>query len=93
MQINQHLKKEFLGKLLRQPNFYGFGDSQYQRMLTQMKPLFNSFSPVKLTKKGQQVLEGTENFYARMRENNTYLGGSLKYSFLYNTQLERIHKL
>lgn len=86
-------KKEFLGKILKTQGIYGYGDSQYQRLLTNIKPLFTSFSPVKLSRRGQQVLVGGENFYSKLRDNHTYLGGSLKYNFLYNTELGRIHKL
>lgn len=86
-------KNQFLGKILTTQGVYGFGDTQFQRMLSQLKPLFNSFNPVKLTKKGHEVLIGKENFYAKLRDDHTYLGGSLKYNFLYNTEAGRIHKL
>ncbi|GGG45632.1 hypothetical protein GCM10011414_14010 [Croceivirga lutea] len=86
-------KKAFLGRLLTNQGYYGFGDSQYERMLAHLRPLFNSFNPVKLTKRGKEVLAGQENFYAKIRDNQSYLGGSLKYNFLYNEAAGRIHKL
>lgn len=86
-------KKEFIGTMLKEDNPYGFGDTQITRMLGQLRPLFTSFNPVKLNKKGQEVLEGQTNYYAFLRDNETYLGGALKYNFLYNNSSERIHKL
>ncbi|PQJ14990.1 DUF1835 domain-containing protein [Aureicoccus marinus] len=86
-------KIEFVGAVLQEENPYGYGDSQINRMMGRLKPLFTSFNPVKLSKKGMQVLEGQTNYYAFLRNNETYLGGALKYNFLYNNDSERIHKL
>ena len=86
-------KRELVGKILRTQGVYGYGDSQYERLLSNLKPLFTSFNPVKLTARGVKVLNEKENFYSKIRDNQTYLGGSLKYNFLYNTELGRIHKL
>ncbi|MFD2098555.1 DUF1835 domain-containing protein [Flagellimonas iocasae] len=86
-------RKELLGNLLTNQGFYGFGDSQYERIITSLKPLFSSFNPVKLTKKGMEVLENKNNYYSQIRDNQLYLGGSLKYNFLYNTDTNRILKL
>ena len=86
-------KREFIGSLLQEVNPYGYGDTQISRMLTRLRPLFTSFNPVKLSKKGQEVLDGKTNYYALLRDSDTYLGGALKYNFLYNNHTERIHKL
>ena len=86
-------RKELLGQLLGDQGFYGFGDSQYERILTTMKPLFSSFSPVRLNKTGKEILNGKSNCYARLRDSEAYLGGALKYNFLYNTSSKRILKL
>lgn len=86
-------KKEFLGKILSNQGMYGFGDSQYERMLSTMKPLFSSFSPVRLNKQGKEVMQSKSNFYAQLRDSEAYLGGALKYNFLYNTASNRILKL
>ncbi len=86
-------RTEFIEKLLGNQGFYGFGNVQYDRILTTMKPLIGSFSPVRLTKKGKEVLQGKSNYYAEIRDNEAYLGGALKYNFLYNTASERILKL
>ncbi len=86
-------KKELMGDLLTDQGFYGFGDTQYDRMISSLKPLFSSFDPVKLTKKGLGVLKQEANYYSEIRDNQIYLGGSLKYNFLYNTETDRILKL
>jgi hypothetical protein len=86
-------RPELLGSILRNQGHYGFGDSQYERMLNRMKPLFTSLNPVKLSRKGKEVLEGKTNYYAAIKNANTYLGGALKYDFLYNTDTNRILKL
>ncbi|MCB0372015.1 MAG: DUF1835 domain-containing protein [Muricauda sp.] len=86
-------KEELMKELVTNQGFYGFGDTQYERIVTTLKPLFRSFDPVKLTKKGMEVLNEETNYYSQIRDNHMYLGGSLKYNFLYNTETNRILKL
>lgn len=86
-------KKDFMQAILSSQGGYGFGDSQYDRILTTLKPLFTNFNPVRLSKKGKEILEGKTNYYSVIRDNDAYLGGSLKYNFLYNTNTNRILKL
>ncbi|WP_273566933.1 DUF1835 domain-containing protein [Maribacter halichondriae] len=86
-------KVELLGGLLKNQGNYGFGDTQFDRILTTLKPLYTSFNPVKLSKKGKDILEGKTNYYSHIRDNEAYLGGALKYNYLYNTTSNRILKL
>ena len=86
-------RKDLLGAILNNQGNYGFGDTQFDRIITTLKPLYSSFNPVKLTKKGKDILEGKTSYYAVLRDNNDYLGGALKYNFLYNTDSNRILKL
>lgn len=86
-------KRELLRTVLSDQGVYGFGDSQYDRIITTLKPLYSSFNPVRLTKKGKEVLEGKTSYYSSIQDNDAYLGGALKYSFLYNTESDRILKL
>ncbi|BFP43102.1 hypothetical protein FGF1_39470 [Flavobacteriaceae bacterium GF1] len=86
-------KRDLIGKILQNQGFYGFGDSQYERMITTLKPLFSSFNPVRLSTKGKAILEKRENYYSQLRDEDYYLGGALKYNFLYNTETNRILKL
>lgn len=86
-------RNEFLGTILKNQGNLGFGDSQYDRALTRLKPLFSAFNPVRLSAKGREILEGKTSYYSCIQDNDVYLGGSLKYNFLYNTESSRILKL
>lgn len=86
-------KKTFLADILQNQGFLGFGDSQYERALGRLKPLFYSFNPVRLTKKGKEILDKKTSYYSCIQDNDVYLGGALKYNFLYNTESDRILKL
>lgn len=92
---NQKLesRRQLLGSIMSNQGYYGFGDTQYERIITSLKPLFGSFNPVRLTKKGKEVLTNKANHYSQIRDNQLYLGGSLKYNFLYNSTSDRILKL
>jgi len=86
-------RNQLLGILLSNQGNYGFGDTQFDRILTTLKPLYSSFNPVRLTKKGKEILEGKTSYYSSIRDNDAYLGGALKYNYLYNTTSDRILKL
>ncbi|MEO0573585.1 MAG: DUF1835 domain-containing protein [Bacteroidota bacterium] len=86
-------KREFTGQVLQNQGFYGFGDSQYDRLITNLRPLFSSLNPVRLSKKGKAVFAKKENYYSALRNEDYYLGGALKYGFLFNTDNHRILKL
>lgn len=86
-------KMELMNTVLRNQGRYGFGDTQYERVITKLKPLFTNFNPVKLSKKGMEILDGKTSYYSCIQENDAYLGGALKYNFLYNSETNRILKL
>ncbi len=86
-------KKALINTLLSNQGYYGYGDSQFDRMITSIKPLFSTFNPVRLSKKGKEILEGKTSFYSQIRDNDSYLGGALKYNFLFNDESGRILKL
>ena len=86
-------KKALLTTLLQNQGWYGFGDTQYIRILKNLRPLFHSFNPVRLSQKGKEILQGEDNYYASLRDTDAYLGGALKYNYLYNTEANRILKL
>lgn len=86
-------KKDLLTTVLQNQDNLGFADSQYERAITRLKPLFTAFNPVRLTKKGKEILDGQTSYYSCIRDNDVYLGGSLKYNFLYNTDTSKILKL
>lgn len=86
-------KKSFLSTLLKNQGSLGFGDTQYDRALTRLRPLFSSFNPVRLTKTGKEILENKTSYYSSMQDKSVYMGGALKYNFLYNTNTDKILKL
>ena len=86
-------KKALLGTILQNQQGLGFGDSQYDRAINRLRPLFTSFNPVRLTKKGKGILDSQTSYYSCIQDNDVYLGGALKYNFLYNTDSDRILKL
>ena len=83
-------KEQLVNKLLREQETYGFGDIQYEHKINKLHKLFSSLDPVKLSKKGKEVLENQINFYGQLRNENSYLGGSKKYSFLYQNKTEKL---
>ena len=86
-------KKELMSTILQNQGVYGFGDSQYERIISTLKPLYSSFNPVRLSKKGKEILARQTSYYSNMCDNDVYLGGALKYRYLYNTDSSRILKL
>src|SRR5690606_24602721 len=40
-------KTELMATVLDNQGLYGFGDTQYERVITKLKPLFSSFNPVR----------------------------------------------
>ncbi len=86
-------KRDFLRSVLKNQGVYGFGDTQYERLFSQLRPLFSSINPMRLSKNGKEVLAGNTSCYARIRDAEAHLGGALKYNFLYNTATDRILKL
>lgn len=86
-------RKIFMSQIHKEEAILGFGDSQYERAIGRLKPLFSSFKPVSLTKKGNEILECKTSYYSCLQDNEVYLGGALKYNFLFNTASNRILKL
>lgn len=83
-------KKEFVSELIKNEEVYGFGDLQYDHNINTLGKLFTSFNPVKLSEKGKQVLENQINFYGQLRDDISYLGGTKKYSFLYQNETKKL---
>ncbi len=86
-------KDLFLKELLKDETIYGFGDIQYINKLNELKKLFTSFSPVKLSRTGKQVLKKQLNYYRDIRSDFSYLGGAKKYSYLYVNANDKLLKL
>ncbi|CAM1362693.1 DUF1835 domain-containing protein [Tenacibaculum xiamenense] len=86
-------QNQLVREILKDQGFYGFGDVQYANKLQNMKKLFSSFNPVKLSRKGKKVLENQLNFYGQIRSDFSYLGGSKKYSYLYVNDTDKLLKI
>ena len=86
-------KAEFMQVLLNNQGNLGFADTQYDRAISRLKPLITSLNPVRLSKKGKEILAGKTSYYSCIQDSDVYLGGALKYNFLYNTDSNRILKL
>lgn len=86
-------KDQLVGQLLKKQDIFGFGDLQYYKILDTLKPLFTSLNPVKLSEEGKHVLQKTTNYYGALRNENEYLGGSLKYGYLYHEDTGKLLKL
>ncbi|MCM5663253.1 DUF1835 domain-containing protein [Galbibacter mesophilus] len=76
-------KEEMIVKMLKDQGVYGFGDIQYNKMANNLRPLFRSFNPAKLTKTGLKVAKNIQNYYPNIRSDQEYLGGTPKYFFLF----------
>lgn len=83
-------KEKLVDKLLEEQEVYGFGDLQYSHKISSLRKLFYSFNPVKLNKKGKEVLKNQLNFYGQIRNDISYLGGSKKYSFLFDNTSNKL---
>ena len=86
-------KEKLVKQLLKEDEVYGFGDVQYDFKINNLKKLFSSFNPVKLNHAGKKVLENQLNFYGQIRDDNSYFGGSRKYSFLYHTPSQKLMQI
>lgn len=90
---NLNSKDELISSLLFNEKDFGYGDLQYISVVDNLKPLFEGFNPVKLNVKGKEILDAASNFYAELRNDNVFLGGSKKYDFLYNNNTGKLLKL
>ncbi|QLE02621.1 DUF1835 domain-containing protein [Galbibacter sp. BG1] len=86
-------KEEIISEMLKDQGIYGFGDMQYNKMANNLRPLYRSFNPAKLTKTGIKVAEKAENYYPNIKSDQEYLGGTPKYSFLFVEDSAQLLKL
>lgn len=86
-------KNALVGSMLKDQGVYGFGDLQFFKMAKDLKPLFHTFNPVRLSRLGKEVLKGETSFYPIIKDQEMYLGGTLKYDFLYHEDTGRLLKL
>ncbi len=91
--INSKNEDSFIKSLLKKQGVYGFGDIQYANKIKELKALFSSFNPVKLSETGNKVLHNQLNYYSAIRSDFSYLGGAKKYSYLYVNATDKLLKL
>lgn len=86
-------KEQFVSYLIEnQPNL-GYFAMQFEGIIDRLKPLFSSLNPLKISLQGEEVIQNTANMYPFLRNEHDYLGGSLKYDFLYYEASNKILKL
>ncbi|MAM19268.1 MAG: DUF1835 domain-containing protein [Christiangramia sp.] len=94
--IDSHeIKNEnhLLGYALQYQGYYGYSDSQMQRLLDKLKIFYEQTEDqIRLTRDGYQALEGKKNFY-RDLQNNEFYGGARIFDFLYDSESHRLLKL
>ncbi|WP_299627337.1 DUF1835 domain-containing protein [uncultured Tenacibaculum sp.] len=90
---NAKNENELVQSLLINQEVYGFGDVQYAKKIKELKGLFSSLNPVKLSETGIKVLHNQLNHYRELRSDFSYLGGAKKYSYLYVNATNKLLKL
>lgn len=73
-----------MNNLIKNQAIYGFGALQFKHKIHQLKGLFTSLTPISLNDLGIDVFQKKQNYYPSIKDSATYLGGSLKYGYLYN---------
>ncbi len=86
-------KEQFVNQLLENQSKLGYVAMQFEGVIDRLKPLFSSLNPLKINAKGKEVIQNTTNMYPILRNEHDYLGGSLKYNFLYYEVSNKLLKL
>ncbi|TDN89371.1 uncharacterized protein DUF1835 [Salegentibacter sp. 24] len=92
---NQHItsKNQLLGYALQYQGYYGYSDSQMERVLNKLDIFYNvEEDRVILSQKGQEVLNKKKNFYQELK-NDEFLGGARVFDFLYDSDSHKVLKL
>lgn len=86
-------REKLIGAMLKNQENYGFTDLQYENMSKRLRPLFKAITPIRLSKLGKAVLEGSTNYYPVLRNDEDYLGGASKYAYLFYDEEQQLLKL
>ncbi|MCB0376666.1 MAG: DUF1835 domain-containing protein, partial [Sinomicrobium sp.] len=86
-------REALVKQMLQKEKIYGFTDLQYTKIIERLKSLFQSLDPVKLNETGEALLHNAKNYYSFMKNDDEYMGGSRKYSFLYHSPSGKLLKL
>ncbi|MDT0554816.1 DUF1835 domain-containing protein [Patiriisocius hiemis] len=83
-------EKQLLGHLLKNQDYYGFGDLQWERIIKKMKPFYTEVLHLELNKKGLQLLHSKFNAFSVLKD-TTQFGGILKYNYYYDSKLKQLY--
>jgi len=92
---NHDIKNEnhLLGYALQYQGYYGYSDTQMQRLLKRLSIFYQSIEgKIVLSDKGKLALEGKKNFYRELK-NEEHFGGAKMCDFLYESESHRLLKL
>lgn len=83
---------QLCGYMINYQGYYGYGDLQILQIIKRMNPFYELQDDVLvLTKQGVDILDNQHNEFKRMQD-DTYLGGVLKYEYTYNTGSSQLTK-
>lgn len=86
-------KNQLLGYALEYQGYFGYGDSQMQRILDKLERFYKEENnQIQLTAEGTEALNGSRNFY-QVLKNDEFFGGVKMYDFLYDSVSHNILKL
>lgn len=84
---------QLLGYALKYQGYYGYVDVQMQRVIDKLQDFYSvTDKGIKLTEDGQNALDGSKNYYQKLKDNE-YYGGVRKYDFLYDPASHDLLKL
>ncbi len=94
--ITQHQiksKHHLLGYLLQYQGYYGYGDTQLEKIIDKMVPFFEEEDDfLRLNENGKKALAKEANFYDDLKD-ETIFGGISKYRFIYDINSKKIEKV
>lgn len=86
-------KHHLLGYALKYQGYYGYVDVQMERVLDKLSLFYTiSDNGIKLNEDGEKALEGSKNYYQKLKDDEFY-GGVRKYEFLYDPENHDLLKL
>ncbi|RMB60585.1 DUF1835 domain-containing protein [Dokdonia sinensis] len=83
-------RNQLCGYALQHQGYYGFGDMQLFRIIDKMERFYDKQDGVfKLNNKGEQAINGTDNFFKTM-EDDMRFGGNDKYGYVYDATKNKL---
>ncbi|MCK7590957.1 DUF1835 domain-containing protein [Subsaxibacter sp. CAU 1640] len=85
-------KKHLMGYALNYQGYYGYGDTQLERIIEKLSIFFEeSRDHLKLNRKGHEAILGQHNYISEMKSDMFY-GGIKKYDFLFSKSENKLVK-